>query len=56
LEGKESKISLLHRVKVALEWTIWLYLQIMALFFFLSTGAFLAVWAFEKLKTHFYKS
>jgi len=50
LEGKEIKISFLHRVKVSLEWTIITYLKIMALLFFLSLFAYLALSGIEKLK------
>ncbi len=49
-EGKEVKISFMHRVKVALEWTIKFYLRIMAMMFFLSLFAYLLLLAVEKLK------
>ena len=50
LEGKVRKISLAHRIKVALEWTIWTYLQIMAALFFMSLFAFLFLLIVDKLK------
>jgi len=50
IEGKEIKISFLHRVKVALEWTVKIYLQLMAVLFFLSLFAYLALLIIEKLK------
>lgn len=50
LEGKETSISLLHRIKVALEWTIKYYLGIMATLFFLTFFANLLLLVIEKLK------
>jgi len=49
-EGKEIKISFMHRVKVALEWTIKYYLMLMTLLFFLSLFAYLILLSIEKLK------
>lgn len=50
IEGKETKISFLHRVKVALEWTIKFYLRMMMTLFFLTLFAYLFLSAIEKLK------
>ncbi|GAA3509438.1 hypothetical protein GCM10022393_22370 [Aquimarina addita] len=50
LEGKEINISIIHRVKVALEWTIKIYLQLIVMFFFLTLFAYLFLLAIEKLK------
>lgn len=50
VEGKEVKISFLHRVKVALEWTVSIYLKMMAGLFFLTLFAFLFLWSIEKLR------
>ncbi len=50
IEGKETKISFLHRVKVALEWTIKFYLRMMMTLFFLTFFAYLFLSAIEKLK------
>ncbi len=50
IEGKEVKISLLHRIKVALEWTVKIYLQIMLLLFFLTLSAYFILSTIDKLK------
>lgn len=50
LEGKETKISFIHRIKVALEWTVKIYLKIMAVLFFLGLFSFLLVATIDKLK------
>lgn len=50
LEGKEVKISFIHRVKVALEWTIKFYLRLMTTLFFLTLFAYLVLLSIEKLK------
>lgn len=49
LEGKEIKISVMHRIKVALEWTIKTYLKLMAMLFFLTLFAYLFLLAIDKL-------
>lgn len=50
LEGKKVKISFLHRVKVALEWTIKFYLRVMATLFFMSLLAYFVLLIIDKLK------
>ena len=50
LEGKEVKIGLMQRVKVALEWTVKIYLQIITSLFFLTLFAYLVLLGIEKLK------
>ena len=50
LEGIEKKIGLMQRIKVALEWTVKIYLRIMASLFFLSFFAYLFLLAIEKFK------
>lgn len=50
VEGKEVQISFLHRVKVALEWTIKFYLRIMAMLFFLSLFAYLGLVIIDKVR------
>ncbi|WP_299314808.1 DUF4349 domain-containing protein [uncultured Aquimarina sp.] len=50
LEGKEVKIGTMQRVKVALEWTVKIYLRIMVTFFFLSLFAYLVLLGIDKLK------
>lgn len=50
LEGKEIKISLIHRVKVALEWTIKYYLVLLTSLFFLTMFSYLFLLTIEKLK------
>ncbi len=49
-EGKESKISLLHRIKVALVWTVKIYLQWMVILFFMVLSAYIGLLLVEKLK------
>jgi len=50
LEGKEIKIGLLQRIKVALEWTVKIYLRIMTTLFFLTLFAYLLLLGIDKLK------
>ena len=50
IEGKEQVISFTHRVKVALEWTIKVYLGIMTTLFFTVAFAYFFLLAIEKLK------
>ncbi len=50
LEGKEIKIGILQRVKVALEWTVKIYLRIVTTFFFLLLVSYLLILLIEKLK------
>ena len=49
-EGQELQISLLHRLKVAMEWTIKTYLKIMATLFFLSLFAYFVLLGIEKMR------
>jgi len=50
LEGKEIKISFIHRVKVALEWTIKFYMRMMISLFFLVLVVYLTLLVIGKLK------
>lgn len=50
LEGKEIKIGLMQRVKVALEWTVKIYLRVMTTLFFLSLFAYVFLLIIDKLK------
>ncbi len=50
LESKKIEIGVLHRIKVALEWTISTYLALMATLFFLSLFAYLALLIVDKMK------
>lgn len=50
LEGRDVKISFLHRVKVALEWTIKFYLRMIAILCFLTLFAYLTVLIIDKVK------
>ena len=50
LEGKEVKIGTMQRVKVALEWTVKIYLRIMTTLFFLTLFAYLILLGIDKLK------
>jgi hypothetical protein len=49
-EGKGMKIGLMQRIKVALEWTVIIYLQLMATLFFLTLFAYLFLLGIEKFK------
>lgn len=49
-EGKELKISFIQRIKVALEWTVKIYLRIMATMAFLTLFAYLVLLVIDKLK------
>jgi len=50
LEGKEVKIGTMQRVKVALEWTVKIYLRIMTTLFFLTLFAYFVLLGIDKLK------
>ncbi len=50
LEGKEMKIGIMQRVKVALEWTVKIYLRLMSSLFFLTLFAYLILLGIDKLK------
>lgn len=50
LEGKEVKIGIMQRVKVALEWTVKIYLRIMTTLFFLTLFAYMILLGIDKLK------
>ena len=50
LEGKEVKIGLMQRIKVALEWTVKIYLRIMTTLFFLTLFSYLLLLGIDKLK------
>ncbi|MGB5820613.1 MAG: DUF4349 domain-containing protein [Saonia sp.] len=49
-EGKVSKITFLQRTKVALEWTVNIYLRIMVVLFFIALSAYMMLLAVEKLQ------
>jgi hypothetical protein len=50
LEGKEVKIGTMQRVKVALEWTVKIYLRVMTTLFFITLFAYLVLLGIDKLK------
>jgi len=50
-EGKVTEISILQRVKVALEWTVKTYLMLMLALTFMSLFAYLLLLSIEKIKT-----
>ncbi len=50
IEGKEIKIGIMQRIKVALEWTIKIYLKIMAILFFLTLFVYFLLLGVDKLK------
>ena len=49
-EKKEVSISFMHRLKVALEWTVKIYLRIMVMLFFLALFAYFALLTIDQLK------
>lgn len=49
-EGKKVKIGMMQRVKVALEWTVKIYLRIMITLFFLTLFAYVVLLGIDKLK------
>jgi hypothetical protein len=50
LEGKEVKIGIMQRIKVALEWTVKIYLRLMTTLFFLTLFAYFLLLGIDKLK------
>jgi len=50
LEGKEIKIGIMQRIKVALEWTVKIYLRLMTTLFFLTLFAYFLLLGIDKLK------
>lgn len=50
LEGEEMKIGIMHRIKVALEWTIKIYLRIIVIMFFLTLFAYIFLLGIDQLK------
>ena len=50
LEGKEVKIGIMQRIKVALDWTVKTYLKLMSTLFFLTLFAYLVLLSIDKLK------
>jgi len=50
-EGEINEISILHRIKVALEWTLLTYLQFIAVLTFISLFAYLLLLSIEKIRT-----
>ena len=49
IEGTENKISLMHRIKVALDWTVSTYLQLMVALFFITGFVYLILLVIDKL-------
>lgn len=49
-EGRFVSISLMHRLKVALEWTINYYCLFMLIVFFASVSGFCIAWVFDKIR------
>ncbi|MDO5972408.1 DUF4349 domain-containing protein [Flavivirga aquimarina] len=49
IEGTENKISLMHRIKVALDWTVSTYLQLMLILFFIAGFVYLILLIIDKL-------
>ncbi len=49
-EGRKVHISIMHRIKVALEWTVSFYLKLMITFAFLSFFAYMILLIIDKLK------
>ncbi len=50
VEGKEMKISVIHRLKVALEWTVKIYLKIFTTLVFITFFIYLLLLSIDKLK------
>ncbi len=50
LEGKEIKIGILQRIKVALEWTVKIYLRLMTILFLASFFTYLLLVIIDKIK------
>ena len=50
IEGKIKPISFLHRVKVALEWTVGIYLQLFVVLTLILVFAYLLILVIDKLK------
>lgn len=50
IEGKEVKIGMIQRIKVALEWTVKIYLRIMVTLFLLTLFAYLFLLCIDKLR------
>jgi hypothetical protein len=50
LEGKEKTIGIMQRIKVALEWTVKIYLRLMMTMFFLMLFAYILLLGIEKFK------
>jgi len=49
-EGETAEISVLHRIKVALEWTISVYIKLILIFFFIAGFSYLGLLIVEKAK------
>ncbi len=49
IEGVENKIGLMHRIKVALDWTISTYMQLIIILFFITGFVYLALLILDKL-------
>lgn len=49
-EGQELKISIVHRLKVALEWTVKIYLKIMVTMAFLTLFVYVMILVIDRLK------
>lgn len=52
-EGKKNTISFMHRVKVALEWTVKIFFRLVTSLFFAAGGAYLVVLVFQLIKKLF---
>ncbi len=50
VEGKEIKIGLMQRIKVAFEWTVKMYLRVLSTLFFLSLFAYVLLLCIDKLR------
>ena len=49
VEGMESKIGLMHRIKVALDWTVSTYLQLIVILFFITGLVYIVLLILDKL-------
>ena len=50
MEGKQEKIGFVHRIKVALEWTVWIYLKIISILFFIILSCYVLLLGIEKFR------
>lgn len=55
LEGRKLNITMIHRVKVALEWTVKMQLRIVTVLLFMALFSYISLLIFDKIKVYFKK-